>query len=213
MGRRPKISREDVLQAAREAFAERGFEGTTLAGIASRLGVSPAALLRHAPTKEALFASAMSYHGPGEFPVPVEFLAELDGSEDPRLVVRRIGETFVPFLEAKLDEQIARWMRDKTATEEARGFPLPFDPNIRPTPPQRVLRLVEDYLRRASAAGRLRVSDPLAAALMLFGSFQAYVMLHRIARILEPPLPLDRYIDTVVEVWMRGAGGSEEGEP
>ncbi|HVR98272.1 MAG TPA: TetR/AcrR family transcriptional regulator [Thermoanaerobaculia bacterium] len=208
MGRRPKISREDVLQAAREAFAERGFEGTTLAGIAARLGVSPAALLRHAPTKEALFASAMSYHGPGEFAVPVEFLAELDGSEDPRLVVRRIGETFVPFLESKLDEQIAHWMRSKTLEEEARGIPLPFDPNVRPTPPQRVLRLVEDYLRRASAAGRLRVSDPLAAALMLFGAFQAYVTLHRIARILDPPLPLDRYIDTVVEVWMHG---TEEG--
>lgn len=213
MGRRPKISREDVLQAAREAFAERGFEGTTLAGIASRLGVSPAALLRHAPTKEALFASAMSYHGPGEFPVPVEFLTELDGSEDPRLIVRRIGEVFVPFLESKLDEQVARWMRAKTVEEEARGFPLPFDPKVRPTPPQRALRLIEDYLRRASAAGRLRVGDPLAAALMLLGAFQSYVTLHRMVRILEPPLPLDRYLDTVVEVWLRGAGGSEEGKP
>lgn len=212
MGRRPKISREDVLQAAREAFAERGFEATTLAGIAARLGVSPAALLRHAPNKEALFASAMSHHGPGDFPIPVEFLAELDGSEDPRAVVRRIGEEFVPFLESKLDEQVAHWMRAKTVVEKAGDFPLPFDPNLHPTPPQRALRLIEGYLRRASAAGRLRLSDPLAAALMLLSAFQAYVMLHRIARILEPPLPLDRYIDTVVEVWLHGTERSEEGK-
>ncbi len=90
---------------------------------------------------------------------------------------------------------------------------MPADVIGTPTPPQRALRLIEDYLRRASAAGRLRLGDPLAAALMLLGTFQSYVTLHRMVRILEPPLPLDRYLDTVVEVWLRGAGGSEEGKP
>jgi AcrR family transcriptional regulator len=41
MGRRPKVTREEVLATARQVFAERGFEGTTLAAIASRLDVSP----------------------------------------------------------------------------------------------------------------------------------------------------------------------------
>ena len=59
MGRRARVSREQVMGAARAAFAERGFEGTTLASIGARLGVSPAAVLRHAPTKEALFSAAM----------------------------------------------------------------------------------------------------------------------------------------------------------
>ncbi|HXM75808.1 MAG TPA: helix-turn-helix domain-containing protein, partial [Thermoanaerobaculia bacterium] len=59
MGRPAKIRREEVLAAAREAFDTGGFEGTTLADISGRLGVSPAALLRHAPTKQALFTAAM----------------------------------------------------------------------------------------------------------------------------------------------------------
>jgi AcrR family transcriptional regulator len=203
MGRRPKVTREEVLATARQVFSERGFEGTTLAAIASRLDLSPAALLRHAANKEDLFAVAMS-PAPGEIRVPIEFLAEVEGTEDPRLVARRIGEAFVPFLEEKIDEQISRWMRSK-ALQEASSFPpLPFDPEVRPTPPQRALALVEGYLGRAIAAGRVRVADPKAAALMLLGACHSFVTLHRIARIVEPPLPLDRYLDTLVEIWTRG---------
>ena len=57
MGRPAKVHREDVLAAARDAFVRGGYEGTTLADISARLGVSPAALLRHAPTKQALFTA------------------------------------------------------------------------------------------------------------------------------------------------------------
>jgi AcrR family transcriptional regulator len=50
MGRRPRVTRDEVFRAAREAFAERGYEGTTLTAIGSRLNVSAAALLRLAPS-------------------------------------------------------------------------------------------------------------------------------------------------------------------
>lgn len=202
MGRRPKVTREEVLDTARQVFAERGFEGTTLASIAARLDLSPAALLRHAANKEELFAASM--HQPPEIRVPVEFLREVDGAEDPRKVIRRIVQVVVPFLEQKIDEQISRWMRSK-ALDTSKGFPLPFDPQVRPTPPQRALACIEDWLRRAIDAGRLRLSDPHAAAMVLLGACQAYVMLHKIARVEDPPLPLERYIDTVVEVWTQGA--------
>jgi AcrR family transcriptional regulator len=211
MGRRPKVTREEVLSAARQLFAERGFEGATLAAIAGRLDVTPAALLRHAASKEELFAAAMS-QGPGEIRVPVEFLAEVGAEEDPRRVLRRIGQAMVPFLETKIDEQVARWMRAKSV-DASQGFPLPFDPAVRPTPPQRVLALIEDYLRRAAAAGRLRLSDPHATAMLLLGNCQAYVMMHRIARIEEPPLPLDRYLDALVELWTAGVILSNEAGP
>lgn len=207
MGRRPKVTREDVMQAAREAFAERGFEGTTLAAIAGRLAVSPAALLRHAPSKEALFAAAM---GPrGDLRLPMEFLRELDGTEEPRAVLRRVGEAFVPFIAQRLDETVAFWMRAKTL-EEARHLPLPFDPAVRPTPPERALGLIEDYFRRAVAAGSMRLADPRAAALNFLGALHSYVVLHRVGRVLDPPLPLPRYLDALIEIWTHGviAGGA-----
>jgi len=203
MGRRPKVTREDVLQAAREAFSERGFEGTTLATIASRLDISPAALLRHAATKEELFAAAMAA-GRGEIRIPFEFLAQTTGEEEPRQVLRRVGEVFVPFIEQKLGETLADFMRNRSG--ESRGLlPLPFDIDARPTPPQRALALMEEYFRRANAAGRLHFPDTKAAAIAFLGSLHSYVTLHKVVKVMDPPLPLERYLDTLIELWTRGA--------
>jgi len=205
MGRRPRVSREQVLRAARHTFAERGYEGATLAAIGARLSISPSAVLRHAPSKEALFAAAMA-SGEGDLALPMDFLAEVPAGGDPRPVLRRLGRAFVPFLEARLGEVIARYLRARAAgldLDPARL--LPCDPASRPNPPQRALALVEDYFRRARRAGRMEVRDPQAAALAFLAALHSYVFLHRVAGVLDPPLPLDRYLDTLLEVWTRGA--------
>jgi len=203
MGRPARVTTEQVLQAARDAFCVGGYHGTTLADIARRLGVTPAAVLRHAPTKEALFARALGRGGDDE-PLPMEFLAAVDADADPRIVLRRLAHAFVPFVESKMAENIARWMHARTP-DEARTLTLPFDPRVRPTPPQRGLAMVEAYLRRAARAGRLRLEDPRAAAFVFMGSLHSYVFLHRVLRVADPPLALDRYLDTVLDIWTRGA--------
>jgi AcrR family transcriptional regulator len=209
MGRPPLRSRQEVLAAARAVFSQHGFEGATLAAIARRVGLSPAALLRHAPTKEALFAAAMA-RTEGEMALPMDELARTPGDADPRGVLRRLGQAFVPFIDERLGEVIAAWLRARSQGDALpeNGLPerlLPFDPRQAPNPPQRAVALLEDYFRRAGRAGRLRVRDPRAAALLFLGSLHSYVVLHRIARIFDPPLPLDLYLDTVIDVWTTGA--------
>src|SRR6185295_8633822 len=142
-----RVSRDDVLRAAREAFGERGYEATTLAEIATRVGVTPAALLRHAPGKEALFTAAMA-SGHAAEPFPMAFLADVDPAEDPRRVLRRLAHVLVPYLEAKMGQSIALWMRRRTA-ERSRTLRLPFDPRAVDSPPRRVFVLLEEYFRRA----------------------------------------------------------------
>jgi AcrR family transcriptional regulator len=206
MGRRPRVERAEVLRAAREVFAERGYDGATLATIAARVGLSPAALLRHAPTKQELFEAAFAGDGGGGLRVPLEFLATVDAArEEPARVLRRVGESFVPFFEGVVGQTIALWTRTNAlAAEDPARLPLLFDRAHRPTPPQRALALVENYLRRAARAGRLRVRDPRAAAVGILGSLVAYVMLHRVARALDPALPLPRYLDAQLDVWLAG---------
>jgi len=201
MGRPERVSRDQVIAAARKAFAARGYEGTTLAYIAAQVGVSPAALLRHAPSKEALFGMAMS---PVEGPplMPIRFLDGVKGTADPREVLERVANAFVPFIEARLGEQIARWQYANVGTP--RAIPLLFDPDQKPTPPERALGELERYLRRASRAGRVQVKDPRAAALSFLGSLHAYIFFHKMLR-MDPPLPLPRYVDTVVTIWTQGA--------
>jgi AcrR family transcriptional regulator len=48
-----------VLAAAREAFAERGFDGATIRGIATAAGVDPALVHHYFGTKDALFLAAV----------------------------------------------------------------------------------------------------------------------------------------------------------
>lgn len=202
MGRTPRVTRDQVLSAARETFVERGYEGATLTAIASKLGVSAAALLRHAPTKRDLFLACM---GPGEPDmVPLAFLRRLDGSEDPRGVLRRVAETMVPFLEARIRQIVARWVYFKTLPGVGR-VPLPFDPQDRPTPPQKNLRLLEEYVARAARKGRLRVANPRAAAFAFLATVHSFVFLQHVVEALEKPMALGEYLDTVLDVWTRGA--------
>ena len=197
MGRRARVTRSEVLQAARDVFSARGFEGATLSHIAARLGISAAAILRHAPTKEALFKVAFDPSMESQ-PLPMEFMKTLKGTEDPRKVLRKLAEVFVPFMETKIGEVIAQYMRSQTLV-------LPFDPTKFPTPPQRGFAIVEAYFRRAKKHGRLKIDDPRAAALAFIGSIHSYVFLHRILRIIDPPHPLSRYLNTLLDIWTNGA--------
>jgi AcrR family transcriptional regulator len=202
MGRPARVTREEVLAQARGAFAERGFEGTTLADIGARLGVSAAALLRHAPNKQALFALAMESEPAGE-KLPAEFLASVPADANPALVLRRLAREFIPFIERKMGENIARFLRARTE-EEARTIRLPFDPRKKTSPPALVVGALERYLRRASVARTVCVPNARAAALAFLGSLQSFVFFHRVLR-MRPPIPLDVYLDTVIEIWKRGA--------
>ncbi len=202
MGRPERVTREQVLAEARRAFAERGFEGTTLADIGARLGVSPAALLRHAPTKQALFALAMESE-PSAEELPAGFLASVPSDADPAQVLRRLAREFIPFIEQKMGENIARFLRARTE-EEARTIRLPFDPRQKNSPPALVVAALQTYLRRARAAGRVSLPSARAGALAFLGSLQSYVFFHRVLRI-QPPIPLEAYLGTVLEIWKKGA--------
>jgi AcrR family transcriptional regulator len=52
-------NRENVLRAARDAFAKLGY-GVPLDEIAARAGVGPGTVYRHFPTKEALFEAVVT---------------------------------------------------------------------------------------------------------------------------------------------------------
>ncbi|MEN8040913.1 MAG: TetR family transcriptional regulator [Actinomycetota bacterium] len=60
-GRRPgdpEITRASILDAARSAFAEHGFQGSTIRMIAADAGVDPALVPHHFGSKEQLFVAA-----------------------------------------------------------------------------------------------------------------------------------------------------------
>ena len=60
-GRRPgrQDTKEAILAAAREAFAEKGFDGASIRYIATSAGVDPALVHHYFGTKDQLFLAAM----------------------------------------------------------------------------------------------------------------------------------------------------------
>lgn len=50
-----------ILTAARELFAESGFERTTIRGVAARAGIDPALVMQYYGSKERLFAAAAQW--------------------------------------------------------------------------------------------------------------------------------------------------------
>lgn len=61
-GRRPgnPDTREGILDAARSAFADKGYDGASIRGIATSAGVDPALVHHYFGTKDQLFLSAMN---------------------------------------------------------------------------------------------------------------------------------------------------------
>ena len=87
-GRRPTggtDTRSDILVAARDLFAENGFERTTMRAVGERAGVDPALISHYFGNKDGLLAEAIT------LPVdPALLLAGLDPAHAGTDLVRRI---------------------------------------------------------------------------------------------------------------------------
>ena len=90
-GRRPgnSTSREDILKAARQLFAKRGYQGATLRAIAANAGVDASLVVHFFGSKVNLLAEAIEWPFDPEVEMPK--LLE-DGREN---VGRRLAELFV----------------------------------------------------------------------------------------------------------------------
>jgi AcrR family transcriptional regulator len=80
-GRRPGITatRERILAAARERFADAGWDGTTIRAIAAEAAVDPALVLHYFGSKEGVFRAAIEFPLDPATVVPRLLAPGLDG--------------------------------------------------------------------------------------------------------------------------------------
>ena len=91
MGRRPAggDTRGAIAAAAREEFADRGYDGTSMRAVARRAGVDPALVHHYFDGKPALFAAAM------DLPVSPSALVAGILEGDPACLGERLAQTFL----------------------------------------------------------------------------------------------------------------------
>jgi AcrR family transcriptional regulator len=80
-GRRPGAggTREKILAAARFHFAEAGYDGATIRGIAGEAGVDPALVLHYFGSKEGVFLAAVEFPIDPAVVIPPLLAPGLDG--------------------------------------------------------------------------------------------------------------------------------------
>jgi AcrR family transcriptional regulator len=91
--RRPKDRKAQIARASAEAFSTLGFHGVSMEAIASRVGISAAALYRHYAGKYELFRDAVL--SLGQQLVDCTEFADDAAAEDPQLVLHRLITSLV----------------------------------------------------------------------------------------------------------------------
>jgi AcrR family transcriptional regulator len=83
-GRRPggPDTRGEILEAARNSFADKGFERTTIRAVAAEAGVDPALVHHYFGSKDDLFLEALSMPIDPRVIVPAVFSEGLEGAAE-----------------------------------------------------------------------------------------------------------------------------------
>jgi AcrR family transcriptional regulator len=130
--------REAIVEAVRDVFAEKGFDGTTTRELAKAAGVSEALLYKHFPSKESLYAAMLEDCSKGPTFAEATRILELKASTSTLVVMvhfmishyvlGRPGDTHRAALNSLLvrsllgDGEFVRLMHRKLATAWLKKF-------------------------------------------------------------------------------------------
>jgi len=162
-------SRSAILTTAWRLFARQGLAGITMRRIAERNRVTPMALYRHYPSKEALVDALIDEAFAG-WEARVAAIAE----PDPRAWLVRWGDEYVDFA---LDDPRRFEAAFLLRSPHIRRFPDDFAAGKSPA-----FALAIPRIEACVASGRFRAGPPLEIAMSLWSHAHGLVVLHRTGR-------------------------------
>jgi AcrR family transcriptional regulator len=166
-------TKQAILDAALDLFAERGYFGTSMRQIARAVGVRESALYHHFESKQAVFRQILTTLGPGRVSLvvglDVEGLAKALGA---RALLKRLLDTLLVAWTAPEEQKVFRVFLQE-------GFRLATAEVVNPLAAlERVRAALTRAFEQLAALGLIRQVDPAATALTLMGSLMALRMLH-----------------------------------
>lgn len=159
--RRPEARPAEILAAALEVFAERGFQGARLEEVARRAGVSKGALYLYFETKADLFRAVVTDAvSPNIERVKAVASADLPLEQAARLALPMLAKQVVS------DRRISGVV--KLVIAESRNHPE-LAAIWRETVVEPGMGLISELIRKAQARGEVREGDPRLFAFGLMG--------------------------------------------
>jgi AcrR family transcriptional regulator len=186
-------TRQRILLATREIFAQKGSRATTTREVADRAEVNEATLFRHFGTKQQLLQAMLD-----QFCLPKEgelsFVDQLHGPIEEQL--RQICRAGIARITEKRDLICVSLMEDSLNPDA--GSPVWRAPQV-------AQRKLADFMRQRIEAGELQGDpDDLARAFMCL--MFAYVISPRIWP--NAPDDRERVVELFVEIFLNGARGT-----
>jgi AcrR family transcriptional regulator len=175
MARTPKVvedRREQILDAALRAFAQKGFARTTNKDIAREAGITPGLIYHYFESKDALFRAIIESRSPLQVVrTPPPQLVEQPPEVALRAVIRQVlaiaeSEPFVQLIRLFLPE-------------------IMHNPTVVPSSLagiDELARFIERYLADKMATGELRPGDVALATQVLVSSLMGAVLRRQVMR-------------------------------
>lgn len=189
--------RQQILDAALEEFAHKGFRGATIKSIAQTAGLqSPSLIYWYFPTKEDLFQAIIQSHSPFLQAVfdPTSLMEKPPEEVLPFLArgyLEMAGQGVIPRLARLIISEIVR--RPEMADMMADKFLL------------RVLGFLKNYLAHQVELGRLRPHDTRASARAFMGMLMPQALsLLVFPSLLQDGLTSEEHVETAVSIFLSG---------
>jgi AcrR family transcriptional regulator len=202
-GRPPVISKERLLEVAREVFLEHGFRATT-SEVAMRAGIAEGTIFHRFKSKDELFRAAMQVD-PDRGLAFVESVPSRAGSGDVRTTLVEFAAQFLEMCRIAVPVMMMSWSNPESelrSDEKGERY-------------RRVVGAIRSFFEAEAALGRLRAKDPEVLARMLLACLHHYCMSELLTRDVGG-LTSTRFVEAVVDVIMDAsrapAGGAGEPE-
>jgi AcrR family transcriptional regulator len=195
-GRPPVISRERLLEIAREVFLELGIRATT-AEVARRAGVAEGTIFLRFKSKSDLFRAAMQFD-PDEALAFVEQMPARAGEPDLRAVLLDFAEHFIRLGRVAVPVMMMTWSNPEQPGCMERGAD-------RGSRYRRVIAALTRFFALEVQSARLGAGDPEVLARMLIGSLHHFVMGEVFAEGPVGKLNAAEFAREVVDVLLRSA--------
>jgi AcrR family transcriptional regulator len=185
-------TRQRILQAAAQLFAEQGYARATTRALAAAAGVNEVTLFRHFGSKQGLFSAIIeAYAAPA---LNTAMTAQLTGDYRHDLLV--MGNHV---LRAMLERRNAMHLM----LCEAEHFPEVRQ--VLAENPRQLRQALAGYLQQQMARGRVRPLHAEAAAQAFWGMFFAYtISLWLLDEPLDPELDAEELVEQFVDIFVEG---------
>ena len=185
-------TRQRILLAAAQVFAEKGYDRATTRLLAAAAGVNEVTLFRHFGSKQNLFAAVIEQFGGPAVTTALEGHLTGDCAQD----LRTIGAHL-------LDLLVERGEAMRLMLCEASHFPEVQEVMVQN--PRQIRRMLASYIARQIEQGKLRPLHPEVAAQAFSGMLFSYAIARgMLDDSIAPELSPDELVVQFVDIFMHG---------